>query len=153
MSKPRTKPHRTQFFSALLATLMERNVINQVQLAAATDIAVSRINNYLQGKYRTIRPDHLAALAKAAGRNVTERGELVCAYVKDLLPEELHGVISLEVKGDGAKPAKQVPSERNLLPTTALAALTSLQAMSVRSAKARARMQLFTEILEEIHGR
>ena len=152
MSKSRTKPHRTQFFAALLATLMERNGINQVQVAAATGIAVSRINNYLHGKYRTIRPDHLASLTKAAGHNVTERGELVCAYVKDLLPEELHGAISLEVKGDGPKPAKQAPAEKSLLPKTAQAALTQLQAMSVRSAKARGRMQLFAEILGEIHG-
>jgi len=152
MSKPRTKPHRTQFFSSLLATLMERNGINQVQMAAATGIAVSRINNYLQGKYRTIRPDHLASLAKAAGHNATERGELVCAYVKDLLPEELHSMISLEVKGDGAKQARQAPSEKSLLPATALAALTELQALSVRSAKARGRMQFFAEILGEIHG-
>ena len=152
MSKPRTKPSRTQFFASLLATLMERNGINQVQLAAVTGIAVSRINNYLHGKYRTIRPDHLALLAKAAGRNATERGELVCAYVKDLLPEELHGVIRLEVKGDGAKPARQAPSEKILLPATAQKALSALQAMSVRSAKARGRMQLFAEILGEIHG-
>jgi len=97
------------------------------------------------------QPDHLALLAKAAGRNATERGELVCAYVHDLLPEELHGVIRLEVKGDGAKPAKQAPSEKSLLPATALAALTELQTLSVRSAKARTRMQWFTEILGEIH--
>jgi transcriptional regulator with XRE-family HTH domain len=152
MSKPRTKPHRTQFFSALLATQMERNGINQVQMAAATGIAVSRVNNYLQGKYRTIRPDHLASLAKAAGHNATERGELVCAYVHDLLPEELHGVIRLEVASDGGKPAKQAPSEKSLLPATAQKALSALQAMSVRSAKARGRMQLFAEILGEIHG-
>jgi len=151
MTKQRIKPSRTQFFSSLLATLMERNGISQVQMTAATGIAVSRVNNYLHGKYRTIRPDHLALLAKAAGRNVTERGELVCAYVKDLLPEELHGVISLEVKRDGAKPAKQAPSEKSLLPATALAALTDLQTLSVRSAKARGRMQWFTEILGEIH--
>ena len=151
MTKQRIKPSRTQFFASLLATLMERNGINQVQLAAVTGIAVSRINNYLHGKYRTIRPDHLALLAKAAGRNATERGELVCAYVHDLLPEELHGVIRLEVKGDGAKPAKQAPSEKSLLPATALAALTELQTLSVRSAKARTRMQWFTEILGEIH--
>jgi transcriptional regulator with XRE-family HTH domain len=152
MKKPRTKPQRTQYFAALLATLMERNGINQVQLAAATGIAVSRVNNYLQGKYRTIRPDHLGLLAKAAGRNVTDRGELVCAYVKDLLPEELHGVIRLEVAGDAGKPAKHAPAaEKSLLPTTALAALTELQAMSVRNAKARARMQWFTEILSEVN--
>jgi len=60
-------------------------------------------------------------------------------------------MIILEVKGDGAKPAKQAPSEKSLLPATALAALTDLQTLSVRSAKARGRMQWFTEILGEIH--
>ena len=93
MPKTKTKALRTQFFTTTLELLMERNGVNQVTMSAATGIAVSRINNYLHGKYRTIRPDHLAAIAKAAGRNVTERGELVCAYVHDLLPEELHGVI------------------------------------------------------------
>ena len=121
-------------------------------LAGATGIAVSRVNNYLQGKYRTIRPDHLAQLVKAACRTVTERGELTRAYVQDLLPEELHGAISLELIGSGAKPAKHAAAESSLLPATAVAALRKLQTLSVRSAKARARMQSFAEILAEIHG-
>jgi transcriptional regulator with XRE-family HTH domain len=58
----RTKSPRTQFFASVLETLMERNDVNQVQLAAATGIAVSRINNYLHGRYRTIRPDHLGLM-------------------------------------------------------------------------------------------
>jgi len=153
MARSRTASSRTQFFASLLATLMERNEISQVSLAAVTGIAVSRINNYLHGKYRTIRPDHLALLAKAAGRNAAERGELARAYIQDLLPEELRGAISIEVPGDRAKPAKQqAASEESLLPKTALAALTQLQTLSVRSAKARSRMQLFAEILGEIHS-
>jgi transcriptional regulator with XRE-family HTH domain len=151
MTKQRTKLSRTQFFSSLLAAIMERNGISQVQLAAATGIAVSRINNYLHGKYRTIRPDHLTLLAKAAGRTGTETGELARAYVQDLLPEELHGTISLELKGGKAKPAKQPQSEKSLLPTAALTALSQLQALSVRSAEARGRIQHFAEILEEIY--
>jgi transcriptional regulator with XRE-family HTH domain len=130
---------------------MERNEINQVEMAAATGIAVSRINNYLQGKYRTIRPDHLGLIAKAAGRIATERGELARAYLVDLLPEELHGVVRLEVAGEGTKPSKPAPPEKSLLPATAVAALTELQALSVRSAKARVRVQWFAEILQEAH--
>ena len=153
MARSRTASSRTQFFASMLATIMERNEISQVSLAAVTGIAVSRINNYLHGKYRTIRPDHLALLAKAAGRNAAERGELVRAYVQDLLPEELYGAISLEVAGGGTKPAKlPASSEKSLLPTAALAALAELQTLSVRSAKARSRMQLFAEILGEIHS-
>ena len=59
---PKSKARRTQFFSTLLEALMERNGINQVQMGVATGIAVSRINNYLHGKYRTIRPDHLGKI-------------------------------------------------------------------------------------------
>ena len=86
---------------------------------------------------------HIAARTEASSfRSVTQQS----------LPEELHGAINLEVKGDGAKSAKQAPSEKILLPTSAQTALTELQAMSVRSAKqARGRMQWFTEILGEIH--
>ena len=130
---------------------MERNGFNQVELSAATGIAVSRINNYLQGKYRTIRPDHLGLMAKAVGRTAVERGELACAYVQDLLPEELHEAIRLEVADAGARPSKPAPPEKGLLPATAVAALSELQALSVRSAKARLRMQWFAEILGEIH--
>jgi transcriptional regulator with XRE-family HTH domain len=147
----RTKPLRTQFFSSTLLMLMERNGINQVKMAAATGIAVSRINNYVQGKYRTIRPDHLGLMAKAAGRTLAERGELARAYVQDLLPEELHGVVRLEVAGDDRKPAKPAQSEKSLLPSAAAAALTELQALSRRSAKARGRLQWFAEILAEVH--
>jgi len=68
MPKANVELYRTQFFNSLLETLMERNGINQVELSAATEIAVSRINNYLHGKYRTIRPEHLGLIAKAAGR-------------------------------------------------------------------------------------
>lgn len=147
----RTKPLRTQFFSSTLLMLMERNGINQVKMAAATGIAVSRINNYVQGKYRTIRPDHLGLMAKAAGRTLAERGELARAYVQDLLPEELHEVVHLEVAGGGGKLSKETKSENRLLPSTASKALAELKALSVRSAKARMRMQWFAEILGEAH--
>ncbi len=151
MPKSRSKALRTQFFTTALQTLMERNGVNQVAMAAATGIAVSRINNYLHGKYRTIRPDHLGPIAKAAGRTATERGELARAYLIDLLPEELHGVVRFEVAGDGTKPSKPAPPEKSLLPSTTVAALTVLQALSVRSAKARVRVQWFAEILREAH--
>jgi hypothetical protein len=45
MPRSSTKPRRTQIFASLLETLMERNGINQVELSAATGIAVSRVNN------------------------------------------------------------------------------------------------------------
>ena len=149
MPTSKTKSPRTQFFASALEALMERNGVNQVQLAAATGIAVSRVNNYLHDRYRTIQPDHLGVLAKGAARTAAERGELARAYVQDLLPEELHEVVHLEVAGGGGKLSKETKSENRLLPSTASKALAELKALSVRSAKARMRMQWFAEILGE----
>jgi transcriptional regulator with XRE-family HTH domain len=132
--------------------IMERNGINQVQLSAATGIAVSRINNYLQGRYRTIRPDHLGFIAKAAGKSRAERSELVRTYLLDLLPECLHDDIRIETVGAGGRPAKEARPEKSLLPANAAAALTALQALSLRNAKARSRVLWFSEILHEAHG-
>lgn len=151
MLKSNAKIRRTQFFSTLLDSMMERNGVNQVQMTAATGIAVSRVNNYLHGKYRTIRPDHLGKMAKATTRTATERGELVRAYVMDLLPEELQGELSLEVAGAAGKGPRAPRSEKSLLPAAAAAAMSQLLALSVRSTKARERMQQFTEILLEAH--
>jgi transcriptional regulator with XRE-family HTH domain len=149
MSK--SKAFRTQLFTTTLQTFMERNGINQVEMCAATGIAVSRINNYLHGKYRTIRPDHLALLARTAGRTAAERGEMIRAYLLDLLPEALQAEISIETTAARGKLPKRTSVEKTLLPSTTTAALADLQAMSARSAKARARTQWFAEILREIH--
>ena len=112
MPTSRTRSPRTQFFAAALETLMERNGINQVELSAATGIAVSRVNNYLHGRYRTIRPDHLGLMAKAAGRTAAERGGLARAYVEDLLPEELRGLVRLAVAGAMAASHPKTPSPK-----------------------------------------
>jgi transcriptional regulator with XRE-family HTH domain len=151
MPRSHSKAHRTQFFSTLLESLMERNGINQVQMGVATGIAVSRINNYLHGKYRTIRPNHLGKIAAAASRTTTERGELARAYVMDLLPEELKGDLSLEVADAAGKATRAPRPEKNGLPGTAAAAMNKLLTLSMRSPKARYRMQQFAEILLEAH--
>ena len=153
MSNTKNKATRNQFFSATFALMMERNKVSQVELAAATGIAVSRVNNYLHGKYRTIRPDHVGALATAAGRTSEERSELVRAYLLDLLPESFHETIRIETVGGGkAKPARPtVDADRDLLPKVTKAALADLQRLGVRSAKARERTQWFAELLREAH--
>jgi transcriptional regulator with XRE-family HTH domain len=117
------KPPRTQFFAAALTTLMERNGINQVQLSAATGIAVSRINNYLHGRYRTIRPDHLGLLAKAAARTSAERLGLARAYLMDLLPGDLKAEVTIVAAGAAARPtpcARDLTWCRNTTPLSAL---------------------------------
>jgi transcriptional regulator with XRE-family HTH domain len=145
-------PRRTQFFSSTLLLLMERNEINQVELGAATGIAVSRINNYLRGKYRTIRPDHLGLIAKAVGRTPAECGEVARAYILDVLPEALYPIVRVEVAGARQVAGRPDGFEKCGLPATAAAALAQLQAMSLRDAKARARLLWFAGILREAHG-
>jgi hypothetical protein len=130
---------------------MERNDVSQVDASAASSIACSRINNYLQGKYRTIRPDHLASLAQAVGRSTEERGELVRAYILDLLPESLHRIVRIQVEGSGVVPAVSGRDSRSPLPPTAADAIAQLRSLCLRNAKARARMQWFVEILREAH--
>jgi transcriptional regulator with XRE-family HTH domain len=144
----RTKSPRTQFFASVLETLMERNGINQVQLAAATGIAVSRVNNYLHGKYRTIRPDHLGVLAKGAARTPAERLELVRAYLLDFLSADLQAEVRI---GAAGRSSGKVRPGRSLLPGSTGAALAQLKALGARSARARARLEWFAEILGEAH--
>jgi transcriptional regulator with XRE-family HTH domain len=153
MPKTRAKPHRTQFFTAVLETLMDRNGINQVTLSQATGIAVSRINNYLHGKYRTIRPDHLASIAKAVSRNSGERGEIAQSYVMDLLPEELHRDLKLEVTTSDAKAPRQTRTDKSVLSPAAASVLERLAALSARSSRARERIQQFAEVLEDAHSK
>jgi DNA-binding Xre family transcriptional regulator len=154
MTKKKTKPHRTQYFSGSLMLIMGKNQINQVQLAAATGIAVSRINNYLHGKYCTIRPDHLEVLAKSVSRTDAERGELIRTYLLDLLPVAFQG----QVRVDGARDARGASvrhgakPDKPILPATTAVALTKLQALGARNAKARSRLEQFAEILDEAHG-
>ncbi len=152
MPRSSSPVRRTQFFSNTLLLLMERNGINQVKLSAATGIAVSRINNYLKGKYRTIRPDHLGQIAKAVGRTKEENGDLARAYLLDLLPEVLHPVVRVEVGGAHSTPGRHEGVGIPGLPATAAAALARLQAYSLRSAKARSRLLWFAEIMREVHG-
>ena len=154
MPKTRTKPPRTQYFSGTLLLLMEKNRINQVQLSEAAGIAVSRINNYLHGKYRTIRPDHLESLAKSVARIDSEHDELIRTYLLDLLPEGLQSKLRVECIREGAKaPAhRAAKSDKPLMPTNTATALAELQALGARDAKARSRVELFAEIMREAHG-
>jgi transcriptional regulator with XRE-family HTH domain len=131
--------------------MMERNGVNQVELGAATGIAVSRINNYLHGKYRTIRPDHLERMVKAATRTAGEGTELIRSYLLDMLPEVFQREIRIEAVGSRGKSDRTVRPEKSLLPSTTTTAIQALEAMSLKNARARARVECISEILAEIH--
>ena len=82
-------PVRSKLFSAALASVMQERGINQVTLGAKAGLAVSRINNYLQGHFRTIKPAHVAAICEALETTPADTAALIQAYTYDLLPENL----------------------------------------------------------------
>jgi transcriptional regulator with XRE-family HTH domain len=130
---------------------MEKNQANQVTMSQATGIAVSRINNYLHGKYRTIRPDHLALIANAVGRTAVERGELAKAYVIDLLPEVLLKDVHIQTAAENGKSSKAPFVEKIGIPTQGVRAINRLIDLSSRTAKARERIGFFADLLTDAH--
>lgn len=90
---------RTTSFSAVLAAAMQKGGLNQVELSERTGIAISRLNNYLHGKYRAIKPEHLEAIVKAFGGPGPEHADLIQAYLLDALPEACRGLIDVRMPG------------------------------------------------------
>ena len=84
---------RHSYFSAALQVALEENDLNQVQLARASGLAVSRINNYLSGDYRTVTPEHLSALCGALPPHSPAVSNLVEAYLRDCIPLSLARLI------------------------------------------------------------
>ena len=89
---------RTKLFSAALDNLMQERGVNQVELSRRTGIAVSRINNYLKGKFRTVKPAHVEAMVEALGGGKAA-GLLIETYLFDLLPENCRGLIEIKYPG------------------------------------------------------
>jgi transcriptional regulator with XRE-family HTH domain len=90
---------RPHLFPAALDAAMQAQGVNQVQLSKGTGIAVSRVNNYLAGSYRTIKPAHLAAICGALGGTPADLAPLAQAYLYDLLPPGCRGLIDVRIPG------------------------------------------------------
>ena|GEM_PF-756788 len=127
-------PPRSKFFAAILAAVMQDRGINQVQLSERSGIVISRVNNYLKGKYRTIKPAHLEAITAALG-GPSDNAALVQAYFFDLLPESCRGLVEIRVPGAREAGKWEVPSKG--LPRDFAAALRSLYVLCVSSVKVR----------------
>jgi transcriptional regulator with XRE-family HTH domain len=97
-------PARPKLFTAALANLMQEHGVNQVELGERTGIAVSRVNTYLYGNYRTIKPAHVAAMAAAFGG--TSGSALVEAHLYDSISPKCRDLI--EIKYPGQKTGKWV---------------------------------------------
>jgi transcriptional regulator with XRE-family HTH domain len=140
---------RTKLFSAVLEDLMQERGIKQVELGRRTGIAVSRINNYLRGNFRTITPRHLGAIVEAMGGAKVE-GALIEAYLFDLLPNDCRGLIEVKYPG-------KVVGGKWTLPTKGLSQefagqLEELYKLCVSSVKVRQRTQDWIKLMREVSG-
>lgn len=95
----------------MLTTCMQEQGINQVEMSAKTGIAVSRINNYIQGNFRTMKPAHLEKIVTALGGPAGSTAPLVEAYLFDLLPEGCRGRIEIKIPGASRAQHWEVPSK------------------------------------------
>ena len=144
------KTPTTKLFPGALASIMEKNGINQVKLSTATCIAVSRINNYLQGKYRTIKPAHIDAIIASAATTQSARAELVKCYVLDLLPAAGKGLLTLDA-ADGKKDFEGWYLQKNRLPQPSAANFEQLYIACVSSPQVRERTDVWTQTVLEAH--
>lgn len=143
-------PARPHLFSAALDSLMQQRGVNQVGLAALTGIAISRLNNYLHGNYRAIKPPHLAAICGALGGKPADTAALVQAYLFDLLPESCRGLVEIRTAGAKETSKWEVPTKK--LPQDFAAAFRELYVLCASRPKVRQRTAEWVEIMREITG-
>ncbi|HKB89378.1 MAG TPA: helix-turn-helix transcriptional regulator [Opitutaceae bacterium] len=137
-----------KFFPGLLDAVMQKRGVNQVELARTTGIAVSRINNYLQAKYRTIKPAHLAAICENVTDNAPERAELVKIYLLDLLPDPLKGAVEIKTLSQ-PKDFEDWFLRRNRLPGNFAKDFEELYKLCVSVQKVRSRTADWIRIMRE----
>lgn len=133
-------------FPGALALAMEHAKILQIEVARQTGIAVSRINNYLQGKYRTIRPDHIDKIIGVVAINKSERARLAEAYVMDLLPDVAKGLVS--IKADASDMGSWY-LQRNRLPGAFATEFEDLYRLCVDHPTVRVRTSVWIELVKD----
>lgn len=138
---------RPHLFPAVLDSLMQERGVKQVGLAALTGIAISRLNNYLKGNYRNVKPAHLAAIAEALGGKPADNAALVQAYLFDLLPEDCRGLVEIRVAGAKETGKWEVPSEH--LPKAFAADLRELYRLCAGHPRVRQRTAEWITIMRE----
>jgi DNA-binding Xre family transcriptional regulator len=140
---------RSKLFSAALDNLMQERGANQVELSQRTGIAISRINNYLKGKFRTVKPAHVEAMVEALGGGKAA-GALIEAYLFDLLPENCRGLV--EVKYPGMPTGGRWTPPSKGLSRDFAGQLRDLYRLCVISVKVRERTEAWIKIMREISG-
>jgi transcriptional regulator with XRE-family HTH domain len=146
-------PTHTKFFPGYLESLMRKHGISQVELNKLTGIAVSRINNYLKGKYRTVTPEHLEAIVLAVSGDQLERSELLKIYLLDLLTETLRPMVEIN-------PLSQPKSfdnwffEMDRLPREFTEQFKELYKLCIASPRVRDRTGTWIKIMQEtVHAK
>lgn len=137
-----------KLFPGLLDAVMQKNGINQVQLHKLTGIAVSRINNYLQAKYRTIKPAHIQAICEKVTGDNTERAELVKTYLLDLLPDAMKNVIEIKAL-TSVRDFEDWYLRRNRLPRDFAGEFEDLYKMCVSFPRVRVRTGDWIQLMKE----
>ena len=139
-------PARSKLFTAALENLMQERGVNQVELARRTGIAISRINNYLRGHYRTIKPGHVGAIAEALGGGAAG-AILVEAYLFDLLPDSCRGLI--EVRYLGMKHGERWAVPNKGLSRAFAGQFKDLYRLCASDAKVRTRTAEWIQLMQE----
>ena len=141
-------PDPSKLFSAALDSLMQERGVNQIELHRRAGIAVSRVNNYLRGRFRTITPAHLAAIHEAFGG--VGATALVQAYLLDRISGECQRWVDIRVRGARHTGRWQVPS-KGLKPDF-VAALKDLYLLCVSNVQVRRRTAEWIAIMRETKG-
>ena len=82
-------------FSTRLRIILEKNGINQVELAKRTNLTPSQVHNYLHQNFRAITKDHLSAIIEECSDDISERAELVKCYLLDVIPDTVRTYIDI----------------------------------------------------------
>ena len=129
---------------------MQAQNVNQVKLSEQTGVAVSRVNNYLQGGYRTVSMGHLEAIVAALGNTPADKATLVQAYLFDLLPDACRGNVDIRLPGTRETGKWEVPSRG--LPKDFAEKFSTLYVLCASNAKVRQRTKEWIAVMRESTG-
>lgn len=110
-------------------------------------MAVSRINNYLRGNYRSVSAAHLEAIVRSLARSPADTAALVEAYLFDLVPESCRSLVEFRVPGVKQGGRWAVPAKG--LPVEFAEAFRDLYRLCVSQPKVRQRTAEWVQLMRE----
>ena len=133
-------------FSTRLRIILEKNGINQVELAKRTNLTPSQVHNYLHQNFRAITKDHLESIIAECSNDNGERAELAKCYLLDVIPDSTKGLLEITPL---EKPTEHDDwfFEMERLPAGFKAEFEKLYKMCAESAEARDFTKDFTSSL------